>query len=62
MGPVWSGSENLTPLKRVRTPDRPARLESLYRLSYPGNQTLVYSVHAVTWFLLYIGVEIRLSH
>ena len=34
-GPVWTGAENLAPA-RIRSPDRPARSESLYRLSYPG--------------------------
>ena len=33
--PVWTGAENLAPTG-VRSPDRPARNESLYRLSYPG--------------------------
>jgi hypothetical protein len=34
-GPVWMGAENLAPTG-IRSPDRPARSESLYRLSYPG--------------------------
>ena len=29
--PVWTGAENLTPT-RIRSPDRPDRIESLYRL------------------------------
>jgi len=33
---VWTGVENLAPT-RFRSPDRPARSESLYRLSYPGS-------------------------
>ena len=33
--PVWTGAENLSPTG-IRTPDRPARSESLYRLRYPG--------------------------
>ena len=32
-GPVWTGAENLA-ATGIRTPDRPARGESLYRLSY----------------------------
>ena len=36
-GPVWTGAENLAPTG-IRSPDRPARSESLYRLSYPGPQ------------------------
>ena len=33
--PVWKSAENLAPT-RIRSPDRPARSESLYRLSYCG--------------------------
>ena len=33
--PVWTGAENLAPTG-IRSPERPARSESLYRLSYPG--------------------------
>ena len=34
-GPVWTGAENLVPTG-IRSPDRPARSQSLYRLSYPA--------------------------
>jgi hypothetical protein len=34
-GPVWTAAENVFPTG-VRSPDRPARSESLYRLSYRG--------------------------
>ena len=34
-GPVWTGVENLA-TTGIRSPDRPSRSESLYRLSYPG--------------------------
>ena len=34
-GPVWTGMENLAPTG-IGPPDRSARSESLYRLSYPG--------------------------
>jgi hypothetical protein len=34
-GPAWNGAENLAPAG-IRSPDRPARSESLYRLPYPG--------------------------
>ena len=34
-GSVWKGAENLAPTG-IRSPDRPADSESLYRLSYPG--------------------------
>ena len=36
-GSVWTGAENLAPTG-IRSPDRSARSESLYRLSYPGRQ------------------------
>jgi hypothetical protein len=50
-GPVWTGEENLAPTG-IRSPDRPARSESLYRLSYPGpplNNTRTYliSTHVI---------------
>jgi hypothetical protein len=38
-GPVWTGVENLVPTG-IRSPNRPARSVSLYRLSYPGPLTL----------------------
>ena len=34
-GPVWMGAENFYPTG-IRSLDRPARSESLYRLHYPG--------------------------
>ena len=34
-GPVWTGAENLASTG-IRFPDRPARSQSLYRLSYTG--------------------------
>ena len=34
-GPVWIGAENLA-LTGIRSPNLPARSESLYRMSYPG--------------------------
>jgi hypothetical protein len=33
-GPVWTGEENLA-ATGIRSPDRPARSQSLYRLRYP---------------------------
>jgi len=35
---VWTGAENLA-LTGIRSPNRPARSESLYRLRYPGPQS-----------------------
>ena len=36
-GPVWTGAENLAPTG-IRSPDRPACSQSLYRLRYPAYQ------------------------
>ena len=33
--PVWTGAENLAPTG-IRSPDRPAHGQSLYRLRYPA--------------------------
>jgi hypothetical protein len=33
--PVWTGAENIAPTG-IRSPDRPARSQLLYRLSYPA--------------------------
>jgi hypothetical protein len=35
-GPVWTGAKNLIPTE-IRSPDRPARNQSLYRLRYPAH-------------------------
>jgi hypothetical protein len=42
-GPVWTGAENLAPT-RIRSPDRPARSKSPYRLRYPA--------HKVRWHII----------
>ena len=39
-GSVWKDAENLASTG-IRSPDRPARIESLSRLSYPGPQFTV---------------------
>ena len=44
-GPVWTGAENLAPTG-IQSPDRPARSQSLYRLSYPAHRVF----RAVTVF------------
>ena len=38
-GPVWTGAENLASTG-IRSPDRPARSQSLYRLRYPAQPFL----------------------
>ena len=39
-GPIWTGAENLAPTG-IRSPDRPARSQSLFRLSYPPHNGLL---------------------
>jgi hypothetical protein len=34
--PVWTGAENIAPAG-IQSPDRPARGQSLYQLSYPAH-------------------------
>jgi hypothetical protein len=46
------GSENLAPT-RIRSPDRPARSESLYRLRYSG-PTLISVAYSWNRLLMYI--------
>ena len=36
-GPVWTGAENLV-FTGIRSPDRPVRSQSLYRVSYRAHQ------------------------
>ena len=46
-GSVGAGTENLNPTG-IRSPDRPASSESLYRLSYPGPYNTLTKVLFVT--------------
>jgi hypothetical protein len=39
LGPVWTGAENLASTA-IRSPDRPTRSQSLYRLRYPAHWSL----------------------
>ena len=41
-GPVWTGAENLVPTG-IRSPDRPASSQSLYRLRYASPILYLYS-------------------
>jgi hypothetical protein len=61
--PVWTGAENLSPTG-IRSPDRPASSESLYRLSYRGprkfqNQTNIWE--SVRIFGSRLNVEVNLN-
>ena len=49
-GPVWTGAENLA-YTGIRSPDRPARSETLYRLSYLGRyQCTVQLIKCCPWW------------
>jgi hypothetical protein len=53
-GPVWTGAENLVPTG-IRFPDRPARSQSLYRLSYPPTDFSVTACYC-TFLRIVIGI------
>jgi len=42
-GSVWIGAENLAPTG-IRSPDRPARSQSIYRLRYPAHRLACTSI------------------
>ena len=44
-GPVWTGGKSRP--TEIRSPDRPARSQSLYRLSYPAH-TCLYMITKIT--------------
>jgi len=48
-GPVWTGAENLAPTV-IRSPNRPAHSQSLYRLSYPAR--LLQYKHYIVYIML----------
>ena len=48
-GPVWTGAENLAPPTGIRFPDRPARTQWLYRLSYLAQNVWSKKVKNVKW-------------
>jgi hypothetical protein len=58
-GPVWTGAENLASTG-IRSPDSPARSESLYRLSYPGRPSACHSLKRNIDLLLLWSVTVRL--
>ena len=51
-GPVWICAENLAPT-RIRSPDRPACSQSLYRVCYPAHQ-----IQSCTLIILYSSIRI----
>jgi len=56
-GPVWTGAENLAPTG-IRSPDRPARSQSLYRLRYPAHASHYYSYYIII-IIIIIFIIIR---
>ena len=42
--PVWTGEENLAPTG-IRSPDRPARSQALYRLVYPAQYIQIFATN-----------------
>jgi hypothetical protein len=52
-GPVWTCAKNLGPATGIRSPDRPARSQSLYRLSYPAHM-LIYNL-----FKIFVPIKIK---
>jgi len=59
-GPVWTGAENLAPTG-IRSPDRPARSESLYRLSYTGHTPHILLKNKEELLYFYINNDSTLS-
>ena len=65
-GPVWTGAENLAHTG-IRSPNRPARSESLYRLSYPGPRRerrtpLKWTVASFPWACYKIAAVMEWGH
>ena len=58
-GPVWTGAKNLAS-KGIRSPDRPTRSQSLYRLSYPAHCVCV-CVCVCVYIYIYIYIYIYMT-
>ena len=57
-GPVWTGTENLAPPTGIRSLDRPARSQSLYRLSYLAHSNAI-GIHKLRSTSSYLGSYFR---
>jgi hypothetical protein len=53
-GPFWTGAEDLAPTG-IRSPDRPARSESLYQIRSPGPKIRKLQEELMTSALRYVG-------
>jgi hypothetical protein len=56
-GPVWTGAEKLAPTG-IRSPDRPARSQSLYRLIYPA-QTYQFYGQQLIYILIICNTNVE---
>jgi hypothetical protein len=56
-GPAWTCEKKLVPTG-IRSPDRRARSQSLYRLNYPGPKRCMY-VHSVKYLTSYVHVVVK---
>ena len=54
-GPVGTSAENLVP-NGIRSPDRPASSQSLYRLRYPAHTHIHTHTHTHTHIYIYIYI------
>jgi hypothetical protein len=59
-GPVCTGAENLAPTG-ILSPDRPARSQSLYRLSYPAHSSNSNNTKTVLLLKQHSALSRRLS-
>ena len=56
-GPFWTGAENLAPTG-IRSLDRPARSQSLYRLRYQAYTSKIHS-NIMSCLLLHVSAKIH---
>ena len=59
----WTGAENLAPTW-IRSLDRPARSESLYRLSYPVpvcRRIYLFNFHVINLFVFVVSTRRPIS-
>ena len=60
-GPVWTVAENLA-RNGTQSPDRPARSESLYRLSYPGPRKKLYYYYYYYYYYYLRAFDYHCGH
>jgi len=57
-GPVWAGVENLAPTG-TRSPDLPARSDSLYRRSYRGTLERLNTTIKIIRYISWVSADLR---